>query len=44
MEFFLLSKLPETFSAFEPLVSILPIIPVFFFLLAFAWQSSLGFK
>jgi photosystem II PsbK protein len=40
----LLAKLPEAYSAFSPLVDILPIIPVFFLLLAFVWQASVGFR
>ena len=30
----LLAKLPEAYSIFEPLVNVLPVIPVFFLLLA----------
>ncbi len=40
----LFAKLPEAYSAFSPLVDILPIIPVFFLLLAFVWQASIGFR
>ena len=40
----LLAKLPEAYSLFDPLVDVLPIIPVFFLLLAFVWQASVGFK
>jgi photosystem II PsbK protein len=40
----LLAKLPEAYSAFSPLVDVLPIIPVFFLLLAFVWQASIGFR
>ena len=39
----LLAKLPEAYSIFDPLVDVLPIIPVFF-LLAFVWQAAIGFK
>ncbi|MGK7874963.1 MAG: photosystem II reaction center protein K [Xenococcaceae cyanobacterium] len=40
----LLAKLPEAYSIFNPLVDILPIIPLFFLLLAFVWQAAIGFK
>lgn len=44
MESFLLSKLPGVFAVFGPLADIMPIIPILFFLLAFVWQASVGFK
>jgi len=40
----LLAKLPEAYSIFSPLVDVLPVIPVFFLLLAFVWQAAVGFK
>lgn len=40
----LLAKLPEAYRVFDPLVDVLPIIPVFFLLLAFVWQAAVGFK
>jgi photosystem II PsbK protein len=40
----LLAQLPEAYRAFGPLVDILPIIPLFFLLLAFVWQASVGFR
>ncbi|MDY7005607.1 MAG: photosystem II reaction center protein K [Cyanobacteriota bacterium] len=40
----LLAKLPEAYSVFDPLVDVLPVIPVFFLLLAFVWQAAIGFK
>jgi photosystem II PsbK protein len=40
----LLAKLPEAYQVFDPLVDILPIIPLFFLLLAFVWQAAVGFK
>ncbi len=40
----LLAKLPEAYSIFSPVVDILPVIPVFFLLLAFVWQASVGFR
>ena len=35
---------PEAYQAFSPLIDILPLIPVFFLLLAFVWQASVGFR
>nr|YP_009510881.1 photosystem II protein K [Gracilaria gracilis]YP_010198645.1 photosystem II protein K [Gracilaria pacifica]AXI96554.1 photosystem II protein K [Gracilaria gracilis]UAD87061.1 photosystem II protein K [Gracilaria pacifica]UAD87236.1 photosystem II protein K [Gracilaria pacifica] len=40
----MLAKLPEAYSIFRPLVDILPVIPVFFLLLAFVWQAAIGFR
>ncbi|BAZ06659.1 photosystem II reaction center protein K [Calothrix sp. NIES-3974] len=40
----LLAKLPEAYQIFDPLVDVLPIIPVFFLLLAFVWQAAVGFR
>ena len=40
----ILAQLPEAYQAFGPLVDILPIIPLFFLLLAFVWQASVGFR
>jgi len=40
----ILAKLPEAYSAFDPIVDILPIIPVFFLLLAFVWQAAVSFR
>jgi photosystem II PsbK protein len=40
----LLAALPEGFEIFDPLVDLLPIIPVLFLLLAFVWQAAVGFK
>ncbi len=39
-----LAALPEGYEIFDPLVDLLPVIPVFFFLLAFVWQAAAGFK
>jgi photosystem II PsbK protein len=44
METILLSKLPGVFAIFSPIVDIIPVIPVLFFLLAFVWQASVGFR
>lgn len=40
----LLAKLPEAYAIFKPLVDVLPLIPVFFLLLAFVWQAAIGFR
>nr|YP_009296936.1 photosystem II protein K [Ceramium japonicum]AOM66279.1 photosystem II protein K [Ceramium japonicum] len=40
----MLSNLPEAYMIFRPLVDILPIIPIFFLLLAFVWQAAIGFR
>ena len=40
----LLAKLPEAYSVFNTLVDVLPVIPVFFLLLAFVWQAAVGFR
>ena len=40
----LLAQLPEAYQAFSPLSDILPLIPVFFLLLAFVWQASVGVR
>lgn len=39
-----LAKLPEAYAIFRPLIDILPVIPVFFLLLAFVWQAAIGFR
>jgi photosystem II PsbK protein len=44
METLLISKLPGAFAVFGPLADIMPVIPVLFFLLAFVWQASVGFR
>jgi photosystem II PsbK protein len=40
----LIAALPEPYTVFRPLVDVMPIIPVFFLLLAFVWQASVGFR
>ena len=40
----ILAKLPEAYAIFNPLIDVLPIIPVFFLLLAFVWQAAVGFR
>lgn len=44
MEAILLSKLPEGFAIFSPIIDVLPVIPILFLLLAFVWQASIGFR
>ena len=44
MEAVLFAKLPEAYSLFGPLIDVMPVIPVFFLLLAFVWQASIGFR
>jgi photosystem II PsbK protein len=41
---FLFARLPEAYAIFDPIVDVLPIIPVLFLLLAFVWQASVSFK
>jgi photosystem II PsbK protein len=38
------ATLPEAYRIFDPLVDVLPVIPVFFLLLAFVWQAAVGFR
>lgn len=40
----LLAKLPEAYAPFDPIVDVLPVIPVLFLLLAFVWQASVSFR
>ena len=40
----LIAQLPEAYRMFAPLVDIMPLIPLFFLLLAFVWQASVGFR
>ena len=40
----LIAKLPEAYQAFAPTVDVLPLIPIFFFLLVFVWQAAVGFR
>lgn len=44
MEGILLSKLPQGFAIFSPIIDVLPVIPILFLLLAFVWQASIGFR
>nr|YP_009538707.1 photosystem II 3.9 kDa protein [Lepocinclis ovum]AYQ93763.1 photosystem II 3.9 kDa protein [Lepocinclis ovum] len=36
--------LPEAYLPFDPLVDVLPIIPLLFLLLAFVWQAAVKFR
>lgn len=38
------AKLPEAYAIFDPIVDVMPVIPVFFFLLAFVWQAAVSFR
>jgi photosystem II PsbK protein len=40
----LLAKLPEAYAPFDPIVNVLPVIPVLFILLAFVWQAAVSFR
>ena len=40
----LLAKLPEAYAPFDPIVDVLPVIPVLFLLLAFVWQAAVKFS
>jgi photosystem II PsbK protein len=40
----LLAKLPEAYAPFDPIVDVLPVVPVLFLLLAFVWQASVSFR
>lgn len=37
-------KLPEAYAIFSPIVDVMPVIPVFFLLLAFVWQAAVSFR
>uniref|UniRef100_UPI0030FDFE23 photosystem II protein K n=1 Tax=Zippelia begoniifolia TaxID=126646 RepID=UPI0030FDFE23 len=41
---FLFAKLPEAYALFNPIVDVMPVIPVFFFLLALVWQAAVSFR
>nr|YP_009651643.1 photosystem II protein K [Dillenia indica]QCY72248.1 photosystem II protein K [Dillenia indica] len=41
---FFLSKLPEAYAFLNPIVDVMPVIPLFFFLLAFVWQAAVSFR
>nr|YP_009254443.1 photosystem II protein K [Verdigellas peltata]CZF96696.1 photosystem II protein K [Verdigellas peltata] len=39
-----LNSLPEAYAIFDPLVDVLPVIPVLFLALAFVWQAAVSFR
>nr|YP_010433120.1 PSII K protein [Stenodraba imbricatifolia]USW06831.1 PSII K protein [Stenodraba imbricatifolia] len=41
---FLVAKLPEAYAFLNPIVDIMPVIPLFFLLLAFVWQAAVSFR
>ncbi|KAL2329990.1 hypothetical protein Fmac_017571 [Flemingia macrophylla] len=41
---FFSAKLPEAYTFLNPIVDIMPIIPVLFFLLVFVWQAAVSFR
>nr|YP_009669887.1 photosystem II subunit K [Salvertia convallariodora]QCW95205.1 photosystem II subunit K [Salvertia convallariodora] len=41
---FFLGKLPEAYAFLNPIVDVMPVIPVLFFLLAFVWQAAVSFR
>jgi len=40
----ILAKLPEAYAPFDPIVDVLPVIPLLFIALAFVWQAAVGFR
>nr|YP_010703739.1 photosystem II protein K [Bolbitis tonkinensis]WCO86924.1 photosystem II protein K [Bolbitis tonkinensis] len=38
------AKLPEAYAIFDPIVDVMPVIPVFLLLLAFVWQAAVSFR
>nr|QCD15674.1 photosystem II protein K [Osmunda japonica] len=38
------AKSPEAYAIFDPIVDVMPVIPVFFLLLAFVWQAAVSFR
>ncbi|GFP85956.1 photosystem ii reaction center protein k [Phtheirospermum japonicum] len=41
---FLFGNLPEACAFFNPIIDVMPVIPLFFFLLAFVWQAAVSFR
>jgi len=41
---FFFAKLSEAYAIFNPIVDVMPVIPVFFCLLAFVWQVAVSFR
>nr|AKZ30154.1 photosystem II protein K [Goodenia rosea] len=40
----LFAKLPEAYAVLNPIIDLMPVIPLFFFLLAFVWQAAVSFR
>nr|YP_010400455.1 photosystem II protein K [Phedimus odontophyllus]YP_010400540.1 photosystem II protein K [Phedimus yangshanicus]UQS79101.1 photosystem II protein K [Phedimus yangshanicus]UQS79186.1 photosystem II protein K [Phedimus odontophyllus] len=40
----LFAKLPEAYAFLNPIVDLMPVIPLLFFLLAFVWQAAVSFR
>ena len=38
------AKLPEAYAFLNPIVDVMPVIPLLFFLLAFVWQAAVSFR
>nr|YP_009710476.1 photosystem II protein K [Diabelia sanguinea]QFQ36782.1 photosystem II protein K [Diabelia serrata]QFZ96434.1 photosystem II protein K [Diabelia sanguinea]QFZ96595.1 photosystem II protein K [Diabelia stenophylla var. tetrasepala] len=38
------AKLPEAYAFLNPMIDVMPVIPLFFFLLAFVWQAAVSFR
>lgn len=38
--FFLFAKLPDAYAIFDPILDVMPAIPLLFFLLAFVWKAA----
>ncbi|MBO0216697.1 photosystem II reaction center protein K [Vibrio sp. Vb2880] len=41
---FLVAKLPEAYAFLNPIVDVMPVIPLFFLVLAFVWQAAVSFR
>nr|YP_010323822.1 photosystem II protein K [Miliusa glochidioides]UKP89972.1 photosystem II protein K [Miliusa glochidioides] len=41
---FFFAKLPEAYAFFNPIVDIMPVVPVLFLLLALVWQAAVSFR
>ena len=41
---FFFGKLPEAYAFLNPIIDVMPVIPVLFFLLAFVWQAAVSFR
>nr|QXI89050.1 photosystem II protein K [Sinogentiana souliei] len=41
---FFFGKLPEAYAFLNPIVDVMPAIPLLFFLLAFVWQAAVSFR